>query len=123
MSKLTPFFFAIFEDRDLDNYRFRNKGTIPWAFYGFYPYRRKNHVCDNVTNLKQKSKRKRLCSIIFQKTTTVYEDLKKLHAKTGHGSFFKIKNHNHGRQKVATREFKNKWHMIKHKCQRKCSVC
>ena len=47
-----------------------------------------------VTTLKvlnRRAKEKDFIQSFFAKSPTVYEDLKRLHAKTGHGSFVKLK--------------------------------
>ena len=55
-----------------------------------------------VTTLKvlnRRAKEKDFVQSFFAKSPSVYEDLKRLHAKTGHGSF--VKNRAHRGQKVA----------------------
>ena len=48
-------------------------------------------LCDNTKDLNRRGK-KRFCSLIINvKSPSVYEDLKRLHAKTVHGLFVKLK--------------------------------
>ena len=90
-SQMVTFFFGIIEDSDLPP-------IIGWEVRDQYPADYMDYDLTDkqvyVTSLKvlnRRAKEKDFVQSFFAKSPTVYEDLKRLHGKTGHGSFLKIK--------------------------------
>ena len=90
-SKLVTFFFGVIEDSDLPP-------IIGWELreqrpgsYMDYDLTDKQVYVTSLKVLNRCAKEKDFIQSFFAKSPTVYEDLKRLHGKTGHGSFLKIK--------------------------------
>ena len=90
-SKLVTFFFGVIEDSDLPP-------IIGWELreqrpgsYMDYDLTDKQVYMTSLKVLNRRAKEKDFIQSFFAKSPTVYEDLKRLHGKTGHGSFLKIK--------------------------------
>ena len=89
-SKLVTFFFGIIEDSDLPP-------IIGWELreqrpgsYMDYDLTDKQVYMTSLKVLNRRAKEKDFVQSFFAKSPTLY-DLKRLHGKTGHGSYLKIK--------------------------------
>ena len=90
-SKLTPFCFAILEDIDqppIIGTEIREQ--YPECFMDFYLADDENVYVTTLKVLNRRAKEKDFVQSFFAKSPSVYEDLKRLHTKTGHGSFVKL---------------------------------
>jgi hypothetical protein len=91
-SKLTAFLFGILEDSDLPPIIGTEiREQYPECFMDFNITDDKQVYVTSLKVLKRRAKEKDFIQSFFAKSPTVYEDLKRLHAKTGHGSFVRLK--------------------------------
>ena len=91
-SNLVAFFFGILEDRDLPPIIGTEiREQYPGSFMDFDITNTKQVYVTTLKVLNRRAKEKDFIQSFFAKSPTVYEDLKRLHAKTWHGAFIKLK--------------------------------
>jgi hypothetical protein len=91
-SRLTAFFFGILEDGDLPPIIGTEiREQYPECFMDFNLTDNKQMYVTTLKVLNRRAKEKDFIQSFFAKSPTVYEDLKRLHAKHGHSSFVKSK--------------------------------